>query len=134
MKQLLTTLALCGALPVALAQNAVPAKPESKTPAKTLNLRIGDVREYMTPNELRAALQAPDADRTTVVVEGTRATPPELKSLREVPMGLGALAWGFMNPSQIWRILVPDVRAAAAGPTTDKVPHRRFSLEPGKLE
>ena len=66
----------------------------------------------MTPDEFRAAVQAPDADRTTVVVEGSRATPPELKSLRAVPQGLGALAWGFLNPGQLWRIFVPDVRAA----------------------
>lgn len=137
MNKLLATLLLCGVLPLAVAQDAAPskaAKSQAKPPAKPLNLRIGNVRDYMTENEYRAALQTPDADRTTVIVEGSRVTPPELKSLREVPMGLGALAWGFMNPSQIWRIFVPDVRAAAAGPTLDKVPHRQFSIEPGKLE
>ena len=52
-----------------------PAVPNPK-PAlqKPLDLRIGDVRKYMMPNEFREALGAPDADKNTIVVEGDSAS------------------------------------------------------------
>ncbi len=41
-----------------------------------LKLGIGDVRKYMMPNDYRAALNAADADKTTVIVQGERAVAP----------------------------------------------------------
>ena len=46
---------------------SAPAVPKPK-PAlqQPLDLRIGDVRKYMMPNEFREAIGAPDADKNTV--------------------------------------------------------------------
>jgi hypothetical protein len=120
---------------LAEAQVTPPAPPPAEaasaaTARKPLNLKVGDVREYMTTNEFRAAVQAPDLERNTVVVEG-RPLPPDQRALREAPLGLGALVWGVVNPLQAWRIFVPTVNAAASRPTVDKVPHRRFGIEQG---
>ena len=51
---------------------------------KALDLRIGNVRNYMMPNEFRAALTAPDSEKDTVIVEGERVLLP-MKSLQPVP-------------------------------------------------
>ena len=53
------------AAPPAKAASA-PAVPKPK-PAlqQPLDLRIGDVRKYMMPNEFREAIGAPDADKNT---------------------------------------------------------------------
>ena len=45
-----------------------PAKPA----AKSLNLSIRDVRNYMMPREFAEVLGAPDADANTVLVEGNK--------------------------------------------------------------
>ena len=118
-------LVLCGA-----AQAADPPDPKTRAVAqKPLDLRVGDVRKYMMPNEFQAAVNAPDADKYAIVVEGNRP-PPELKSLRAVPMGLGALFWSFRHPSGAWRIFVPDVNAPPSGPVLDKVPPPVFRRGP----
>ena len=108
-------------------------KPAESRPAAVkrapLDLRVGDIRKYMMPNEFRAAVNAPDSDKYAVVVEGHRAG-PELQSMRAAPMGLGALFWGFAHPANAWRIFVPDVNAPAAGPVLTKVPPPEFRWGP----
>jgi len=95
-----------------------------------LNLKIGDIRKYMTPNEYLAAINAPDEDKTTVVVEGARETSFRLQSELPVPGGLGSLWYAAKHPAQTWRIFLPDVNAPAFGPTYDKVPPPIFRWGP----
>lgn len=126
-------LLLCAAAhaadPPAPAGKAV--KPSAAKPARSapLNLRIGDVRRYLTPADFQAALNAPDADANSVVVEGTRQAAP-LQSQNAVPGGLASLWYALRKPTQSWRILLPDVNAPAMGPTWDKVPPPIFRWGP----
>jgi hypothetical protein len=115
----------------AAAAAADPPRSAAATPAlpKPLNLKIGDIRKYMTPNEYLAAISAPDADKTDIVVEGARAV-PRLKSELPVPGGLGSLWYAATNPLQSWRIFLPDVNAPAAGPVYDVVPKPIFRWGP----
>jgi hypothetical protein len=120
------------------AEPPVPAK-SSKTPSATLaatparaplKLGIGDVRKYMMPNEFRAAIDAPDADRTTVIVQGERAVAP-LQSELPQPVGLGAVYSLFRHPTSAWRLFVPDTSAYAPKPgPPDVVPPREFRWGP----
>jgi hypothetical protein len=120
------------------AEPPVPAK-SSKTPSATLaatparaplKLGIGDVRKYMMPNEFRAAIDAPDADRTTVIVQGERAVAP-LQSELPQPVGLGAVYSLFRHPTNAWRLFVPDTSAYAPEPgPPDVVPPREFRWGP----
>jgi hypothetical protein len=98
------------------------------TPRAPLKLGIGDVRKYMMPNEFQAAIQTPDADRTTVVVQGEREPPP-LKSEQPVPVGIMTPFWMIAHPLNAWRALVPDPRAPPPGPP-DVVPPRVFRWGP----
>jgi len=104
------------------------AKPMTPTVREPLNLRIGDIRKYMMPNEYRAALNGPDADKTTVVVQGDRPLLP-MQSLKPVPAGLMTYPWLVMHPLQSWRALLPDLRAAPPGPP-DVVPPPVFRWGP----
>ena len=100
--------------PVAAPAPAVPnPKPAIQKP---LDLRIGDVRKYMMPNEFRAALDAPDAEKNTIVVEAQRELLP-VQYEKPIPVGpLMPLFWGLMHPTQSWRILLPDLNRAPDGP------------------
>ena len=93
-------------------------------------LGIGDVRKYMMPNEYHATLNMADADKATVIVEGTRGAAP-LQSERPQPVGLGAVYSLFRHPTSAWRLFVPDMSAYAAqsGPP-DVVPAREFRWGP----
>jgi hypothetical protein len=103
------------------------SKPATRKP---LDLRIGDVRNYMMPDEFRGVLAAPDADANTVVVEGKRELLP-VQYEKPIPVGpLIPLFWGLMHPTQSWRIFVPDINAPADGPTEDKVPPPVFRWGP----
>ena len=116
---------------VAPAAAPAPAVPNPK-PAlqKPLDLRIGDVRKYMMPNEFRAALDEPDADKNTIVVEAQRELLPVTYE-RPIPMGpLLPLFWALRHPTESWRIFVPDLNRAADGPTEDKVPPPIFRWGP----
>ena len=55
------------AIPVRTLAAAKPAP--AKPAAKSLNLSIRDVRNYMMPRELAEVLGAPNADENTVLVE-----------------------------------------------------------------
>jgi len=122
--------------------NAVPAPasaamaPAAAAPAprlsKPLDLRIGDVRKYMLPDEFREAVSAPDADSNTVVVEARRELLP-VDYEKPIPTWpLGPLWWGLKNPSQSWRILLPDINRPDEGPRDpeDKVPPPVFRWGP----
>jgi len=115
----------------AAAAAADPPKPAVTKPAaaKPLDLRIGDIRKYMTPKEYLAAIGAPDADKSDIVVEGARAA-PKLRSELPVPGGLGSLWYAATNPLQSWRIFLPDVNAPAAEPVYDVVPPPVFRWGP----
>ena len=112
-----------------------PAKPAADQPAQApaaprppLKLQIRDVRNYMMPNEYRAAVEAPDADKYTVVVEGQRELLP-MKFEKPVPVGIVTPFWMLANPLSAWRALVPDLRAPPPGPP-DPVPPREFRWGP----
>ena len=105
-----------------------PAAPVAKPAAKRLELRIGDVRRYMLPEEYTTALSAPDADKNTVIVEGKRELLPS-KSDRPVPVAIAAPFWALAHPLQSWRIFVPDLKAPPPGPP-DVVPPPVFRWGP----
>ncbi len=85
---------------------AAPVKPAVRKP---LDLRIRDVREYMTPERLNALINAPDPDSNTIVVEGTRLLPME--HIEDVPPGLVSLWYAAKHPANAWRIFAPVVNA-----------------------
>jgi hypothetical protein len=102
------------------------AKP---APTKPLDLRVGDVRRYMMPNEYRAVLGAPDAEKNTVVVEARRELLP-VDYEKPIPMGpLMPLWWGLTHPTESWRIFLPDINRPADGPP-DVVPPPIFRWGP----
>jgi hypothetical protein len=129
-------LAACAAVeaaePATVAPAAQPAPAATvAAPAirKPLDLRIGDVRKYMLPNEFREALAAPDADKNTVVVEAKRELLP-VKYEEPIPNGpLMPLWWALKNPANSWRILLPDINRGPAGPP-DPVPPPIFRWGP----
>ena len=135
---LVVSLAACAAVEAAEPTAVVPPALPASTPAvpnpkpaiqKPLDLRIGDVRKYMMPNEFRAALDEPDADKNTVVVEAQRELLP-VQYEKPIPVGpLVPLFWGLMHPTQSWRILLPDLNRAPDGPP-DVVPPPIFRWGP----
>jgi len=102
---------------VAPAAKAAPATPDPKPVIrKPLDLRIGDVRKYMMPRDFQAAIDAPDAEKNTVVVEARRELLP-VKYEEPIPTWpLGPLYWALKNPANSWRILLPDLNRAPDGP------------------
>ena len=108
------------------------AQTEKPRTTKPLDLRIGNVRTYMMPNEYRAALNVPDADANTVVVEGKRELLP-VDYEKPIPMGpLMPLWWGLTHPTESWRIFLPDINRPPEGPREpeDKVPPPIFRWGP----
>jgi len=123
------------AAPVSTAPTPATAKPSVAAPAakpaptKPLDLRIGDVRQYMMPSEYRAALGAPDAEKNTVVVEAKRELLP-VEYEEQIPVGpLMPLWWGLTHPTQSWRIFLPDINRPDAGPP-DPIPPPIFRWGP----
>lgn len=98
---------------------------------KRLDLRIGKIQDLMLPRDLEAMLRAPDYEKDAVVVEGKRELLP-MEFEKPVPAGFppATLWWALRNPSQSWRILLPDLNAPALGPVEDKVPPREFRWGP----
>ena len=121
-------IALSMGLATAVAAADRPAS-AAAAPRKPLDLRIGDVRNYMMPSEFRAVMNAQDTDRYSIVVEGHRPS-AEVQSLRAVPMGLGAVAWSFRHPARAWRVFLPDVNASPPGPVLTRVPPPVFRPGP----
>jgi hypothetical protein len=102
--------------------------PVTTTARPPLKLHVGDVRKYMMPNEYRAAINAPDAENTTIIVEGKRPLLP-MKSEQPVPGGIMTPFWMIANPLSGWRALLPDLNAPPPGPP-DPVPKREFRWGP----
>ena len=83
----------------------------------------------MLPDEYHAVVGAPDADKNTVVVEAKRELLP-VKYEKPIPMGpLMPVFWALMNPTQSWRILLPDINRPPDGPP-DVVPPPIFRWGP----
>ena len=93
-----------------------------------LKLHVGDVRKYMMPNEFRDAIGAPDADKTTVIVQGERAAAP-LQSTQPLAQGLPAYISLFTHPTKAWRMFLPDPNGVGTGPP-DVVPKPEFRWGP----
>ena len=93
--------------PLATSDKSPVTSPNDKSPVKPpkggLDLRIPDVTELYTPEQIQAILSSTSGDEyEEVEVRGARipATP-------EVWSGLGAPVWGLLNPTQVWRIIAP---------------------------
>ena len=110
-------------------KKAPAVTPPGATSPAPLKLHTGDVRKYMTPEQYAAAIGAPDAERDTVVVQGTRDTLPPLKSMQPVPAGLAAPFWAVAHPASAWRVFLPDPNAPEPG-RPDVVPKPEFHRGP----
>jgi len=113
--------------PAAKVEKPAPT-PTSQSPRAPLNLQVGDIRKYMMPNEYRAAIDATDADKADIVVQGEREAPP-LKSMQPIPGGIATPFWMLAHPLKAWRALLPDPNAPPPGPP-DVVPPREFRWGP----
>jgi hypothetical protein len=107
---------------------SVPQRNASAPGVTPLKLHVGDVRKYMMPSEFRDAIDAPDADRTTVVVQGERQAAP-LQSTQPLAQGLPAYISLFTHPTKAWRMFLPDPNGAGTGPP-DVVPKPEFRWGP----
>ena len=114
-------------VPASAGTSVTPATPAQPV-RPPLDLRIGDVRKYMTPEEFRAAVSGND-ERNTVIVEANRPLLP-MKSEASVPGGLIAPFWALANPLQAWRIFVPDLKAPPPREPVDKIPPPVFRWGP----
>lgn len=108
---------------------AAAVKPDTGA-RKPLDLHVGDVRKYMTPDEYSALLASREAERNTVVVEANVPRLP-VKSDQPIPSGMPLLPlwWAATHPAQSWRILVPDLKAPPPGPP-DNIPPPVFRWGP----
>lgn len=113
--------------------SSAPAAPApATTPAPTskpLNLRIGDIRKYMTPEEFRALITPPD-EADTVIVQGRALVP--MRSELDVPGGIIAPFWALANPHKAWRLFLPDPRIdiTKIPPPESKIPAPIFRWGP----
>ena len=107
---------------------AAPASGPEQLP-KRLDLRVGDIRKYMTPEEFQALLTPPD-EANTVVVTGTVLLP--MKSELDVPTGIMAPFWALANPHRAWRLFLPDPRIdiTKIPPPESKIPPPIFRWGP----
>jgi hypothetical protein len=96
-------------VPVVSKSAPAPVTAPVRTERKTLDLRVGDVRKYMTPDEFRALLDSRDFERNTIVVQAEVPLLP-MKTELDVPGGLFAPFWALAHPTQAWRIFLPDAR------------------------
>src|SRR5262245_26673085 len=82
--------------------NPAPAAHPAPAVRAPLDLRIRNIREYLTREQIEAAMSAPDMESNTIVVQGTRLLPME--SLKPIPGGLASLWYAAKHPTQAWRI------------------------------
>lgn len=103
-------------------------KPAAPQP-KPLDLRLGDIRKYMTPEEFRALSLQPD--ESTVIVQADAPLVP-MKSNVDVPGGILAPFWALAHPTQAWRLFLPDPRVNIKNipPPESKVPPPVFRWGP----
>ncbi|MBS0420773.1 MAG: hypothetical protein JSR66_23890 [Proteobacteria bacterium] len=83
------------------------AKNGAQAKGKKLNLTAPDVRSVVPEQELKEPLPSEKQitevqESQTVSVKTDEGVPPD------VPMGLGAIWWAVVHPSQAWRILTPE--------------------------
>lgn len=78
-------------------------------PGKPLDLRIRDIREYLTAEEYRALLKGAADDDNTIIVQADAPLLP-MKSELDVPGGIIAPFWALANPHKAWRLFLPDPR------------------------
>lgn len=81
-----------------------------------LDLRKGDLRRFIPPEQLNEPWTA---ELDEIVVQSRRRKPPDIPENRAVPSGLGGLVWAAQQPTEAWRLLIPDPRAPEAGPPND---------------
>lgn len=126
--------------PLVAAPPAPPEPPEpsagsdSIVPGKPLDLRLGKLRSFMAPRDWFTALPT---DLDEVIVRGRRQ-PGEIPDRKQIPSGLGGLFWGARNPTDAWRLLVPDPNVQIPprgldGPQEPPGAYRTRIGEPGKI-
>jgi hypothetical protein len=81
-----------------------------------LDLRKGDLRRFIPPEQL---YEPWTSELDEIVVQSRRQAPPDIPENRAVPSGLAGLVWAAQQPTQTWRLLVPDPRAPEVGPPND---------------
>jgi hypothetical protein len=115
--------------PMTASQPAKPSK-ESPPPRKPLDLRVGDIRKYMTPEEFQALSVQPDESNTVLVQANVPLLP--MKSDLDVPGGIMAPFWALAHPTQAWRLFLPDGRINIKNipPAETKVPPPIFRWGP----
>jgi hypothetical protein len=113
------------------AEPAVPAASDAPGVRKPLDLRLGDIRRYITPEEYRALLNAPALEANTVVVKAEAPLLP-MKSSHDIPGGILTPFWALANPHKIWRLVLPDPRIdiTKIPPPDTPVPPREFRWGP----
>jgi hypothetical protein len=94
-------IALVSGMPTAMAESAAT---DSVPVRKPLDLSVPKLSAFMAPKEWWSPLP-PDIDE--VIVRGRRQ-PGEIPERKAVPQGLGGLFWGMRNPTESWRLLLPD--------------------------
>ena len=114
------------------ARKAVSAKaassPTAKAAAPKLDLRIPDVTELYTPEQIQALLSQSRGDEyEEIEVRGER-----IPSTPDVWTGIAAPVWGLLNPTQVWRIIapIPPDRIHAADVRPEAAPQERDPFRP----
>ena len=104
--------------------------PKPRTDAKPLNLRVGSIRSYMTPEEFRALSDPPDEANTIIVSADAPLVP--MKSELDVPGGILAPFWALAHPTKAWRLFLPDARVNIKDipPPDSKIPPPVFRWGP----
>jgi hypothetical protein len=109
--------------------SAATGKPAPLAQAqKPLDLRVPDVSELFTPEQIQAILShTASDDYEEVEVRGTR-----IPSTPDVWGGLGAPVWGLLNPTQAWRIIapIPPDQIHAADVRPEAQPQERDPFRP----
>lgn len=90
---------------------ALADSPAARVP---LDLKITDITQLFSPEELRAAIGTQQTgvpeiasveQLDTVIVETPDNTVVKAKS--DLPLGFAAMAWGVQHPTQLWRLFLP---------------------------
>jgi hypothetical protein len=70
-----------------------------------LDLRAPDIRRVFTEAQLQQSLHSPDPDEVTYEIQETRVEGE--RPLTPVSIGIMAIPWAIVHPTQAWRILMP---------------------------
>jgi hypothetical protein len=109
-----------------------PVQPGPVTVAP-LDLPLHDLDRYLYADEFWMPLSD---ELEEVIIRGRKPEP--LPEQRVLPMGLGTLFYAVGNPTQAWRIFVPDPNVAIPDRSEDDVrdppgAYRGQILEPGRI-